>query len=98
LTFRLMESRPAHSLLNSSTTWSFLDLNLPRLDGVAILKHVRAKKPSLPILILTARGRVDDRVYCLDSGADDYLVKPFSFSELSRCCGRAVCRLIPCSP
>lgn len=60
-----------------------LDLNLPRLDGVAILKHVRAKKPSLPILILTARGRVDDRVHCLDSGADDYLVKPFSFSELS---------------
>jgi DNA-binding response OmpR family regulator len=50
---------------------------------VAILKHVRAKKPSLPILILTARGRVDDWVYCLDSGADDYLVKPFSFSELS---------------
>jgi DNA-binding response OmpR family regulator len=60
-----------------------LDLNLPRLNGVAILKHVRAKKPSLPILILTARGRVDDWVYCLDSGADDYLVKPFSFSELS---------------
>jgi len=44
---------------------------------------VRTKKPSLPILILTARGRVDDRVQCLDFGADDYLMKPFSFSELS---------------
>ena len=60
-----------------------LDLNLPHLDGVTILKNVRDKKPDLPILILTARGRVEDRVQCLDIGADDYLVKPFSFSELS---------------
>jgi DNA-binding response OmpR family regulator len=60
-----------------------LDLNLPRLDGITILKRVRSCKPNLPILILTARGRVDDRVLCLDAGADDYLVKPFSFSELS---------------
>ena len=60
-----------------------LDLNLPRLDGVSILKSVRTKKASLPILVLTARGKVEDRVLCLDSGADDYLVKPFSFSELS---------------
>ena len=60
-----------------------LDLNLPRLDGVAILKHVRGKKPNVPILVLTARGKVEDRVQCLDIGADDYLVKPFSFSELS---------------
>jgi DNA-binding response OmpR family regulator len=60
-----------------------LDLNLPRLDGVSILRRVRAEKPSLPILVLTARGRVDDRVLCLDAGADDYVIKPFSFSELS---------------
>lgn len=60
-----------------------LDLNLPRLDGVVILRHVRTRKPSVPILILTARGRVEDRVQCLDLGADDYLMKPFSFSELS---------------
>jgi flagellar motor switch protein FliM len=60
-----------------------LDLNLPRLDGVSILKDVRSRKPNIPILILTARGRVEDRVLCLDLGADDYLVKPFSFSELS---------------
>lgn len=60
-----------------------LDLNLPRLDGLTILKHVRNKKPSMPVLVLTARGRIEDRVACLDAGADDYLVKPFSFSELS---------------
>jgi DNA-binding response OmpR family regulator len=45
-----------------------LDLNLPRLDGVAILRHLRTRKPSLPILVLTARGRVEDRVLCLDAG------------------------------
>lgn len=60
-----------------------LDLNLPRLDGVAALRAVRTRKPSLPILILTARTKVDDRVSCLDLGADDFLVKPFSFAELS---------------
>lgn len=60
-----------------------LDLNLPKLDGVGVLRQVRIKKPSLPILILTQRNRVEDRVQCLDTGADDYLGKPFSFSELS---------------
>ena len=60
-----------------------LDLNLPRLDGVSILRHLRTRKPSMPILILTGRSRIEDRVQCLDLGADDYLVKPFSFSELS---------------
>jgi len=60
-----------------------LDLNLPRLDGVSVLRYVRTKKPSVPVLVLTQRTRVEDRVQCLDSGADDYLPKPFSFSELS---------------
>lgn len=60
-----------------------LDLNLPKLDGVAILRQLRSKKPSLPVLILTQRTRVEDRVQCLDGCADDYLPKPFSFSELS---------------
>lgn len=60
-----------------------LDLNLPRLDGVSILRYVRTRKPSMPILVLTGRNRVEDRVQCLDMGADDYLVKPFSFTELS---------------
>jgi two-component system copper resistance phosphate regulon response regulator CusR len=60
-----------------------LDLNLPRVDGVSILRQVRAHKPSMAILVLTGRNRVEDRVECLDLGADDYLAKPFSFSELS---------------
>lgn len=60
-----------------------LDLNLPKLDGVTILRQLRQKKPSVPILVLTQRTRVEDRVQCLDGGADDYLPKPFSFSELS---------------
>jgi two-component system copper resistance phosphate regulon response regulator CusR len=60
-----------------------LDLNLPRVDGLSILKSVRQRKTSLPVMILTARNRVEDRVQCLDTGADDYLVKPFSFLELS---------------
>jgi two-component system OmpR family response regulator len=60
-----------------------LDLGLPRLDGVNVLRHLRLKRPSLPVLVLTLRTRVEDRVQCLDTGADDYLPKPFSFSELS---------------
>ncbi len=60
-----------------------LDLNLSKLDGISVLRHLRLKKPSLPVLVLTQRTRVEDRVQCLDTGADDYLSKPFSFSELS---------------
>ena len=60
-----------------------LDLSLPHVDGVSILRFLRTRKPSLPILVLTGRNRVEDRVQCLDLGADDYLAKPFSFSELS---------------
>ena len=60
-----------------------LDLNLPRLDGVSILRYLRTRKPTMPIMVLTGRTRVEDRVQCLDLGADDYLGKPFSFSELS---------------
>ncbi|HYH00139.1 MAG TPA: response regulator transcription factor [Terriglobales bacterium] len=60
-----------------------LDLNLPKMDGVSVLRQVRPERPDLPVLVLTARSRVEDRVLCLDSGADDCLIKPFSFSELS---------------
>ena len=60
-----------------------LDLNLPKLDGIGVLQAVRPKKPSLPVLVLTARSRVEDRVQSLDTGADDCLIKPFSFTELS---------------
>ncbi|HEY4053508.1 MAG TPA: response regulator transcription factor [Terriglobales bacterium] len=60
-----------------------LDLNLARVDGVTILRHLRTRKPSMPILVLTNRSRVEDRVECLDLGADDFMSMPFSFSELS---------------
>jgi DNA-binding response OmpR family regulator len=60
-----------------------LDLNLPRVDGVQILRRMRTANNSTPVLVLTARSKVEDRVTLLDLGADDYLVKPFSFSELS---------------
>ncbi len=60
-----------------------LDLNLPKLDGISLLRVMRPKKPSLPVLVLTGRNRIEDRVQALDSGADDCLLKPFSFTELS---------------
>jgi DNA-binding response OmpR family regulator len=60
-----------------------LDLNLPRLDGLEVLRHARTKKAFLPILVLTSRSAVEDRVKGLDLGADDYLSKPFSFTELA---------------
>jgi len=60
-----------------------LDLTLPVIDGLDVLKQIRKSKPALPVLILTGRNRVEDRVQGLDLGADDYLTKPFSFSELS---------------
>ena len=60
-----------------------LDLNLPVISGSEVLKKVRSENPDVPILILTATDEVAERVTCLDAGADDYLTKPFSFSELS---------------
>ncbi|MFE1602951.1 response regulator transcription factor [Methylobacterium sp. ID0610] len=59
-----------------------LDVNLPGLDGFTILKRLRARQGRTPVLVLTARSQVDDRVGALDLGADDYLVKPFDFREL----------------
>ena len=60
-----------------------LDLVLPKLDGFQVLNHIRTQKRSLPVLILSGRTGVEDRVKGLDLGASDYLAKPFSFSELS---------------
>ena len=59
-----------------------LDLMLPRLDGLSLLRQLRQKKIAAPVLILSARAGVDDRVLGLQSGGDDYLTKPFAFSEL----------------
>ncbi|MBV8846132.1 MAG: response regulator transcription factor [Bryobacterales bacterium] len=59
-----------------------LDLGLPDMDGLTVLQKIRNRKASPPVLILSARGAVDDRVKGLEGGADDYLVKPFAFVEL----------------
>lgn len=59
-----------------------LDVMLPGLDGLEVCRRLRSASPQLPILLLTARDRVPDRVAGLDAGADDYLVKPFAFDEL----------------
>ncbi len=60
-----------------------LDLGLPGKEGLTVLKELRARDSSLPVLILTARDTVEDRIAGLDFGADDYLVKPFDLGELS---------------
>jgi len=59
-----------------------LDLGLPKLDGFEVLKRLRRRNPSMPVLILSGREKPEEKVLGLDLGADDYLVKPFSLSEL----------------
>ncbi|PIW26005.1 MAG: DNA-binding response regulator [Rhodospirillales bacterium CG15_BIG_FIL_POST_REV_8_21_14_020_66_15] len=59
-----------------------LDLNLPGMDGLEVLREMRSRKNETPVLILTVRDRVDDRVAGLDLGADDYMTKPFDLCEL----------------
>ncbi len=59
-----------------------LDIMLPNLNGFEVLKIIRSKKINTPVLLLTAKDGVEDRVHGLDLGADDYLIKPFSFDEL----------------
>jgi DNA-binding response OmpR family regulator len=71
---RMLEDGPCDLLV--------LDLNLPGVNGLEVLRQVRTQKPHLPILILTGNARVEDRVGGLDLGADDYMTKPFAFSEL----------------
>jgi DNA-binding response OmpR family regulator len=60
-----------------------LDLMLPGRDGLAVLKAIHGERPALPVIAVTARGAVDDRVAALDGGAVDYVVKPFALSELA---------------
>lgn len=68
--------------LRGSFDMVVLDLMLPGRGGMEVLANLRAAKPELPVIVLTARGEVDDRVAGLDAGAVDYLVKPFSLAEL----------------
>ncbi len=59
-----------------------LDIALPKIDGLQVLKKIREKKVRTPVLLLTVRATIEDKVLGLDSGADDYLTKPFAFQEL----------------
>ena len=71
-----------HLALTGDYDLVVLDVMLPRLDGWEVLREIRQKGKHLPVLFLTARDQVEDRVKGLEFGADDYLVKPFAFSEL----------------
>jgi DNA-binding response OmpR family regulator len=70
-------------LANESYDLLILDLNLPVVSGSEVLKRVRGRGSEIAVLILTATDNVAERVACLDAGADDYLTKPFSYSELA---------------
>jgi DNA-binding response OmpR family regulator len=70
------------ALITTSYAAVILDLGLPDEDGLSVLRDLRHRKNPVPVLVLTARGGVQDRVLGLRSGADDYLIKPFAFEEL----------------
>lgn len=70
------------ALEDDVTDLMILDLGLPGLDGLNVLKTIRKQGSAMPVLILTARDSIDDRVAGLDAGADDYLLKPFDLNEL----------------
>ncbi|MDX1781124.1 MAG: response regulator transcription factor [Thalassovita sp.] len=79
----LHDGRDAMEFLKSDENDAvILDINLPGMDGLAILKSMRARGDNRPVLLLTARDQTFDRVQGLDAGADDYLVKPFEMDEL----------------
>lgn len=70
------------ALCSEEYALAILDIGLPRLDGFAVLARLRDRGQTLPVLMLTARGEVKDRVHGLNLGADDYLAKPFELTEL----------------
>ncbi len=69
-------------ILNDSYDCIILDIMMPKKDGISVLKELRERHIVTPVLLLTAKAEVDDRVEGLDAGADDYLPKPFAFKEL----------------
>ena len=71
-----------HQAIEETADILIVDRMLPGLDGIALIRALRAADRTMPVLVLTAMGSVGDRVEGLDAGADDYLVKPFAFSEL----------------
>jgi two-component system OmpR family response regulator len=71
-----------HMALTEPYDAAVIDIMLPKRDGLSLVENVRREKLKIPIIILSAKGEVDDRVKGLQTGADDYLTKPFAFSEL----------------
>jgi two-component system OmpR family response regulator len=71
-----------HLALNEPYDAAIIDIMLPKLDGLALIEKLRQQKVDFPVIILSARRSVDDRIKGLQTGGDDYLTKPFSFSEL----------------
>jgi two-component system, OmpR family, response regulator len=71
-----------HRILTEEYDVAVIDLMLPKMDGLTLLSNVRKEKPTMPVMILSAKRTVDDRVKGLETGSDDYLTKPFAFSEL----------------
>ena len=71
-----------HVLLTQKYDIVVLDLGLPRIDGLEVLRRLRRRGSTVPVLVLTARGEIDDRINGLNAGADDYLPKPFRLAEL----------------
>ena len=71
-----------NALLTNEYDLAIIDIGLPSMDGLSLVRNARRKSRGLPILIVTARDALDDRVAGLDAGADDYLVKPFELAEL----------------
>ena len=69
-------------LENGDYDGAILDIMMPKLDGLSVLKRIREQENGIPVLILTAKSEIDDRVQGLDAGADDYLTKPFAMKEL----------------
>lgn len=90
---RLVEDGQAavDSFLDETPDLAVLDLNMPRLDGIEVLRFMRSVTEDLPILILSARNEMETRLKCLDLGADDCMLKPFSLAEL-RARSRALAR------
>ena len=70
------------ALADGGYTCALLDLGLPKQDGTEVLRQARAAGDATPVLVLTARDGLEDRIHALDLGADDYLLKPFAFREL----------------
>ena len=71
-----------HVLATQTYDIVLLDLTLPRMDGLSVLRNLRARGSHVPVLVLTVKGHIEDRVHGLDAGADDYLAKPYALSEL----------------